>query len=435
MGRPIEEFKRRLDQATASSGPDNLAGTVVIAATASGEILQKVESGTFLPHLKNPKRTIDKSRQNFSADTVCWIASCTKLMTTIAVMQQVDRGVLKLDDDVTQTWLPEFKDYDVLVRGQNDGGENPKPTTKKMKNRMTLRNLLSHTSGIAYEFTQMAIQNWRQWSVSTPEGKANARSPDIARAMKVPLYFEPSEGWVYGYGIDWAGLALMRATGKNLEELFSENIWKPLGMTSTTFSVKDHRPDLLDRLTAMNIRNGEGGLDNADNDPVSRSIERVKYGGGGGCYSTANDYIKLVVSLLNTATGHSSDVPQLLKTATVNEMLTGQLSEKGLVNIHRITANPIAYGLAGNLPPSVKKDYGLGGILNLTEVPATGRKAGAIQWSGLPNLFWWVSPADGVAGCYFTQVLPPGDKPNVKMYEEFEKAVLEEQKLSRKGKL
>src|ERR1700744_4422477 len=98
--------------------------------------------------------------------------------------------------------------------------------------------------------------------------------------MHVPLHFEPGEGWVYGYGIDWAGLAVMRATTQTLEEYFSANIWKPLGMNSTTFSIKNHRPDLSNRMAAMTISNSEGGWEDVDNDPVTRGVERVHYGGG-----------------------------------------------------------------------------------------------------------------------------------------------------------
>jgi CubicO group peptidase (beta-lactamase class C family) len=101
---------------------------------------------------------------------------------------------------------------------------------------LTYRNLLTHTSGLAYEFTHPKLNAWREWAMSsTPDGRVNARSSEIAVANKVPLIFEPDEGWVYGYGIDWAGLAVMRATKQTLEEYMSENIWKPCGMASTTF--------------------------------------------------------------------------------------------------------------------------------------------------------------------------------------------------------
>src|SRR5580692_8401948 len=131
-----------------------------------------------------------------------------------------------------------------------------------------VRNLLTHSSGMAYEFTHPKLNAWRDWSMSsTADGKANARSSDIAVAHKVPLLFEPDEGWVYGYGLDWAGLAVMRATNKTLEEYMSQNIWKPCGMTCTTFSLTEHRPDLLPRFSGMTLREENGDLIDLERDP------------------------------------------------------------------------------------------------------------------------------------------------------------------------
>jgi CubicO group peptidase (beta-lactamase class C family) len=259
---------------------------------------------------------------------------------------------------------------------------------------------------------------------NTPDGRANARSADIAVAHHVPLLFEPDEGWVYGYGIDWAGLAVMRATGQTLEEYMTRHVWGPLGMSSTTFSLADHRPDLLPRFAAMTLRDDEGRLEASDRDMYSHRAERVKYGGGGGCYSTANDYIRLLSSLLNTATGSPARLPQLLARDTVRTMFAPRLAAAAEDMLRRTIESPLAFGLAGDLSPSARASFGLGGLLTVGAVPATGRAAGGMQWGGLPNLFWWVSPADNRCGCYFGQLLPPGDHTSFRLYERFERAVL-----------
>jgi CubicO group peptidase (beta-lactamase class C family) len=229
----------------------------------------------------------------------------------------------------------------------------------------------------------------------------------------------------------------MRATGRNLEEYMTENIWKPLGMTSTTFNVSDHRPDLLSRLAAMTVRDDEGNLSTLNQDAftVTYGAQRVKYGGGGGCFSTANDYIKFLSSLLNTATGSSAGIPQLLSESTVKSMFTPGLTSTANDMLHRTIESPLAFGLAGNIPRSARTTYGLGGLLTMSTVPATGRSGGGMQWGGLPNLFWWVSPADNRCGCYFGQLLPPGDRPSFKLYSEFEKAVLSDKNNVSRGLL
>jgi CubicO group peptidase (beta-lactamase class C family) len=357
------------------------------------------------------------------------------MMTTVSVIQCVEKGILNLDGDVGERWLPELKDPEILVQMEEDSNGDEKPVTKKATRKVTLRNLLTHSAGIAYEFTHPKLAAWRDWSMQSKEGKAAARSSDIAVAHKVPLLFEPGQGWIYGYGIDWAGLAVMRATGKTLEEYMSANIWKPLGMTSTTFSMVEHRPDLLPRFAGMTLRDSDGELINVPSDRFTMRAERVKYSGGGGCFSTANDYIKFLSSILNTLTSPEGDakLPGLLSRGTLEEMFKPGLSESSTVALRGMITHPLAFGLAGNIPHGVAISHGLGGLVTEERVPDSGRAPGSMQWSGLPNLFWWISPKDKVCGCYFSQLLPQGDKLTTKLYREFEAAVLQETVV--KGKL
>lgn len=302
-----------------------------------------------------------------------------------------------------------------------------------------VRNLLTHTSGLAYEFTHPKLNAWREWATaSTPDGKANARSTDIAIAHKVPLVFEPDESWVYGYGIDWAGLAVMRATKKNLEDYMSENIWEPCKMGSTTFSIPNNRPELFGRFAGMTLRDEDGNLVDLARDLFTSRAERVKFGGGGGCFSTANDYLKFLMSLLRTlqSTGPSSDRHDLVSKSTLQSMLTQRLGSQSETVLNQTIQHPLAAGLAGNMPAGVPATFGLGGIINLDAMPNTSRPAGGIQWGGLPNLFWWINPIDGLCGVFFTQLLPPGDRTALDLYSEFEDVVVKEyREASGKGKL
>lgn len=403
----------------------------VLILVFTGRILTSISSGTFIS-----RATIDRTigadvntepaTANFTADTICWIASCTKLMTSVCAMQLVESSLLNLDDDIAQTVLPELKGIQVLTKMTDEG-----PVLRPAKNKITLRNLLTHSSGLAYEFTHPKLFAWRQWSnqqarknkaelpPSDPGGAPRAplktRFVDPAVAYLIPLVFEPDEGWAYGYGIDWVGVAVSRASGLSLGEYMQKNIWTPLGMTSTAFHLED-RPDLLSRLASMSTRNDEGKLERGvTGGPMDPFKISVRESGGGGAFSTANDYIKFLIALLQNN-------GKLFKSRdTIPYMMSPHLKDPA--HLAAIHANPMSYGLAGNLPQDTRLDYALGGITNLTQVATTGRAVGSLQWSGLPNLFWWINPQDGICGCYFGQILPPGDVPSFLMYEEFEKAV------------
>jgi len=143
----------------------------------------------------------------------------------------------------------------------------------------------------------------------------------------------------------------------------------------------------------------------------------VKESGGGGAFSTANDYIKFLIAVLK------NDELLFKSRQTVSSMISPHLLDPS--HLAKIHANPMSYGLAGNLPQDTRLSFGLGGIMNLTKISTTGRAAGSMQWGGLPNLFWWINPKDGICGCYFGQILPPGDVPSFSMYEKFEAAVNE----------
>ncbi|TLD36126.1 beta lactamase like protein [Venturia nashicola] len=414
---PLAEFEQKLQRATSSDDDQSLPNVAVIAADSNGRILTSMSSGTYIPRATVEKPNdagviIEPATEKFTADTICWIASCTKLMTSVAALQLVELGLLNLDDDIAQTVLPELKGIQILIKMTDEG-----PVSRPAKNKITLRNLLTHSSGIAYEFTHPKLFAWRQWSnQQAKKNKAKTRSVDPAVAYLVPLLFEPDEGWTYGYSLDWVGVAVSRVSGLSLGEYMQKNIWTPLGMTSTAFHLEE-RPDLLSRLASMSTRNDEGKLEHGGIggpfDPFR--LVNVRESGGGGAFSTANDYIKFLIAVLQNN-------GKLFKSRdTIPNMMSPHLNDPA--HLAAIHANPMSYGLAGNLPQDTKLDYALGGITNLTEVSTTGRAEGSIQWSGLPNLFWWINQKDGICGCYFGQILPPGDVPSFLMYEEFEKAV------------
>jgi CubicO group peptidase (beta-lactamase class C family) len=335
-------------------------------------------------------------------------------MTSICALQCVERGLLSLDADISDV-LTEFKDIQILVSMDDETGPVYKPATRKI----TLRNLLTHSAGLGYEFAHPKLFAWKRWFIrQSAANRAKSRSTDLAVANQTPLLFEPDEGWVYGYGNDWAGVAVSRVSGVSLQDYMQQNIWTPLGMTSTTFHVND-RPDLLQRMATMSERGNDGKLSDGKNSRWKPGAIITNESGGGGCSSTANDFIKLLASVLDPN-------PKILRPETIDLLFSPSLvTPKHLSRVH---ANPQSAGTAAtasNIPVGTKVDHGLGGILNMEKIGLTGRAEGSMQWGGLTNLFWWLDRKDGICGCYFGQLLPPGDKKSVEMYEAYEKAVNE----------
>ncbi|EME78889.1 uncharacterized protein MYCFIDRAFT_190999 [Pseudocercospora fijiensis CIRAD86] len=390
----MDDFDRKLHQATKDGV---LPGTCILAADKNE------------PQVTKP----------FGPDTVCWIASMTKLLTTICVIKCVEDKLLNLDDNVSETYLPEFKDIQVLERMEEDSNGESKPILRPAKGKITLRSLLTHSSGISYEFMHARLFAWRQWHNQDLKKRGIEKShedrTEVSHAYRVPLVFDPETSWTYGYGIDWAGVAVERATKSPLEEFMRQKIFYPLDLNDTTFEPANH-PHLTSRIAGMIVRDEEGNLVPQTQTSATSPIGGVRHAGGGGLASTPSDYIKILVSLLRNDS-------LLLRPSTVDHMFTPQL--KNPAHLQKMHANPEAFGLAGNIPVETKVDFGLGGILNLEGMGNCGRKEGGMQWGGYPNLFWWINRTEGICGCYFTQLVPPGDPQAFGMYVEFEKAVNE----------
>ncbi|KAM0267464.1 hypothetical protein ACHAQH_010109 [Verticillium albo-atrum] len=156
------------------------------------------------------------SNDPMTLDSIFWITSCTKLLAGIACMQLVEEGILKLDDgDHLEDLCPELKDLQIL---------RPNRFLEAKRKKITLRMLLTHTAGFGYTFFNERLRDW-----AFPAGieEFSGRFED----MKTPLLFQPGEGWEYGVNIDWAGVALQRATGLTLDEYLQKRVFQPLGIT------------------------------------------------------------------------------------------------------------------------------------------------------------------------------------------------------------
>ncbi|KAF4308958.1 hypothetical protein GTA08_BOTSDO02640 [Botryosphaeria dothidea] len=327
-----------------------------------------------------------------------WIASCSKLITTIAAFQCVEKGLLTLDDDISKV-LPEWKDPKILT-GHD---ENKQPIFKPAKATITLRLLLTHSSGIAYSFTHPLVAEYQQ-----NKGVTALLSPTIAESYPTFLVEEPGVEWRYSPGIDWAGQMVERVTKTKLNDYIAEHIFKHLNITDTTF----HLPDSARRSTLW-MRTEAGPLAPAPH-IVPSPIPDAH--GGAGLYASAPSLLAVYAAVLRQD-------PEILKAETWRMMFTEQLRTggKGLDDLEKYGPE-MRNNALGSLPDGVGRGFGFGGILVREDTP--GRRAkGSMSWSGLPNCYWFIDQENGVAGVYLSQLLPTGDNKSVELFREFENTV------------
>jgi len=325
-------------------------------------------------------------------DTMFSIASCTKAITSVAALQLVERGLVDLDAPVGQH-LPALAAPRVLTGFDAAGAPLTRPATQPI----TLRRLLTHTSGLAYDF---CCADLAACSAATGVSMMDGTEPDI------PLMFEPGEAWQYGIGIDWAGRLIERVTGQTLDVWCAEQIFAPLGMADTTFF-----PDKAQaaRKASVHARAPGGGFVAI---PFGMPPVNHFMMGGAGLFATVGDYLTFLGAIL------AGGAP-LLKPETFALMMRNQVGELDAGALK--TAQP-AMSLDFEPLAGLTRRHGLAGLVNLDAAPG-GRSAGSLAWGGIANCYYWADPAAGVAGAVFAQVLPFADPGILATFDEVERAV------------
>jgi CubicO group peptidase (beta-lactamase class C family) len=332
-------------------------------------------------------------------DTVMLIASMTKPITTAAAMQLVEQGKLSLDGAASAV-IPELGALRVLQGWDANGA----PQLRDALGQVTLRHLLTHTSGFTYEFWNADIARYDS-TQNVPSILAGQKA-----ALRVPLCFEPGTRWEYGIGIDWVGQLVEAASGLSLGDYFQRNITGPLGMDSTAFKISTA---MRARLAGMHVRGADGKLSAV---PLETVQDPEFQSGGAGLYSTANDYLKFMRMMLNGGRGNGN---QVLKPETVALMSRNAM---GTLRVSKLsTQNPFFSGDV-EFFPGVPKTWGLGFMINESAAP-TGRSAGSLAWAGLANSYFWIDPTLNIAGLAMMQALPFMDQRTVDVFYGFEKSV------------
>lgn len=330
-------------------------------------------------------------------DTMLRIASMTKMVTTTAALQLIERGRLALDAPVSQ-YRPEFAGLPVLT-----GFDGDTPQLRAPSVQATVRHLVTHTAGFGYWFWNGDIDHYEQVT-----GVPNVL-PGTIDVFKSPLLFDPGARFEYGINIDWLGLVIEAVSGQPLDAYFAEHITGPLGMANTTVQMT---PEQRANSAPIHVRGEDGTWTATDIDWA----QEPDYWGGGHClYSTPRDYLKFQRMLLGCGT--LGDV-QILERATVAAAFTNQI---GALEFPPAIAGPHPELSADvNLGPGLK--WGLGLLLNPVQQPGM-RAAGSGSWAGLFNTHFWVDPASEVTGAIYSQTLPFAEPPAFQLYADFEAAL------------
>jgi len=374
----------RLDQRLkAAVERGDVPGVVAVAADRNGIIY----SGAFGARDAGRRRPM-------AADTIFRIASMTKAVTSAALMQLVEQRRVALGDPADK-YLPGFRHLQVVDSFSSATGEY---TVRPARRPPTVRELLTHTSGLAYNFVSPTVRDFKP------------RDGDTFEAG--PLVFEPGERWIYGPSTLWVGRIVETVSGRTLEAYLHDRVFQPLGMRDTSFNV---RPEEQPRVATVHNRQRDGSLVEQPSAPIPAVTE---FRGDGGLFSTAVDYIRFEQMVLNDGRFNGAVVlsPKSIDAMAANHI--GALSVAALRTAMPERSSDFTFVDDG------RDKWGLGFLITAREMPGK-RSAGSLSWGGIDNTYFWIDRRRGVAGVIMMQFLPFADTKALGVYDSFERGTYE----------
>ena len=366
-------------------------GVVAMAATDRGMLYE----GAF------GRRALGEP-EPMTLDSVFRIASMTKAITSVAAMQMVEQGKLALEAPVPD--IDPTIGAPRVLEGFDAAGA---PRLRPAKRPITLRHLLTHTAGFAYDMWNPALGRYLQ-SAGLP-----LRSSGRVASIRMPLLFDPGERWEYGINTDWVGRLVEAASGLPLDVYFRERLFGPLGMVDSGFVTTEAQRA---RQARLHQREPDGTLVPQPLEPPATAAEF--WSGGGPLYSTGRDYLQLLQMLLHGGQWNGARVLRPETVALMHANHTGDLPAGVMRTARPEMSNDV------DLFPGARVRWGLGYMLNLDPGPS-GRSAGTVSWGGIYNTYYWLDPGRRVAGVILTQILPFADARVLGLYGRFERAIYE----------
>lgn len=393
-----EQTGTTIDAGALKKSADAVLGGAVGAGGVPGVVAAVTTRDTTIYEAAFGERVLGQGSA-MSTDTVMWIASMTKPITGVAAMQMVERGKLSLDDPAAKV-IPELGHVKVLEGWEANG----QPRLREAKGVITLRRLLTHTSGFVYDIWNADMNRYLD-VMQLPRAGSGKNT-----ALTTPLAFDPGARWEYGIGIDWAGKMVEAVSGQRLGAYMKKHIFDPLGMDSTAYRIT---PSMRERLAKVHQRGADGKLTVTEFE-VNQEPEFDP--GGGGLYSTAGDYQRFMRMILN---GGKAGRERVLRADTVEAMSRNSMGE---LRVAKLPAVRAALSCDAEFFPGTPKTWGLTFMIN-EAAGHTGRPAGSLAWAGLGNTYFWIDPKNAIGGVHMVQVLPFVDPKALALFYAFEKSV------------
>jgi CubicO group peptidase (beta-lactamase class C family) len=332
--------------------------------------------------------------RKMTTDTIFRIASQTKAITSVAVLQLVEEGRIGIGDPVSR-FIPAYASTKVAVRREIGSGIDVVPA----KRPITIRDLLTHTAGISYGTDRDVASLYEKKGLGPAAGrgwytadKSESICDTMERLATLPFLAQPGEAWVYGYNTDILGCVVERASGTPLDEFIRTRITGPLGMKDTQFFLP---PNQRERLSAVYATGPDGKIVRAPDGPHGQGNyidgPRKSFAGGAGLLSTARDYARFLEMIRN---GGALDGVRILAPRTVQLMTTNQVG-----TLHSTTG--LGYGLGFE----TTDHYGANGM----------DSEGAYGWSGAYSTTYRVDPDAHLVIVFMVQMLPNGTDSRTKL--------------------
>jgi methyl acetate hydrolase len=325
-------------------------------------------------------------------DTIFRIASMTKAVTSVGVMQLVEQGKVGLDDDVAR-FLPRLKTPQVFNTVDDKAGTY---ATRPAKTTITIRQLLTHTSGIGY--------SWSDPGLAIAQKKTGAINDS-----ELPLVHEPGAQWTYGASTRVLGEVIEKISGQRIDAYLETHILGPLGMRDTTYTVP---PEKYSRVVTVHQK-ANNQITETQNPPTIPATIR----GDGGLFSTAADYSRFVQMILNR--GQLGGV-RILNESTVAEMAknqTGNVQVRLQPSADPLRSKPYPRGAGEDV-------WGLGFQIAAPKSPNPSmRSPGSLSWAGINNTYYWIDPQKQVGAVILMQMLPFYDEAALRTLNGFEERV------------
>jgi methyl acetate hydrolase len=327
-------------------------------------------------------------------DTIFQIASMTKPITSTAVMMLVDQGKVKLDDPI-ERYIPALGNRQVIETVRDDGTFTARPAARSM----TITHLMTHTSGLAYGFSNATL--------------FKLTGGDFAKsAQSLPLVHDPGERWTYGESTRVLGTLVEVVSGESLDDYLAAHLFAPLGMRDTSYVVAVAK---IGRVATVHRMTEHGLVEVANGDSVASPDN-----GDGGLSSTAADYAAFIRMILNG--GVAADGARILSAESVAAM--GR-SHTGSVRVE--TQKATMPMVSRDFPLGADRDsYGLGFQVTGEHQRRDIRAPGSMSWAGIYNTEFWIDPANGIGAVLMMQYLPFYDEDAIATLQGFERRVYEQ---------